>query len=181
MEKGALEALKYPTGKFEIPENITENDISHWIQVLEEFPSRLRALVEGLNDGQLATPYRPGGWTVRQTVHHVADSHHNSYMRFKWALTESTPVIKPYDEKAWAELFDSKTAPIALSLNHLQAVHAKLVYLLKGLSEDDLKRKFVHPDGHMETTLDENIGRYAWHSNHHYAHIHNLMQREGWL
>ncbi|WP_149275169.1 YfiT family bacillithiol transferase [Pareuzebyella sediminis] len=181
MEKSELEALKYPIGKFQVPKSITEEDLSVWITVLEEFPKRLRVLVEGLTEEQLETPYRPGGWSVRQTVHHISDSHHNSYMRFKWALTEDKPVIKPYDEKAWAALFDSKSAPIALSLDHLQAVHAKLVYLLKGLSKESLKKEFVHPDGHIETSLDENIGRYAWHSNHHYAHIQNLIQRRKWL
>lgn len=181
MERSELESFKYPIGKFQIPKSITDEDVSVWIQVLEDFPKKLRVLVEGLTEEQLETPYRPEGWTVRQTVHHISDSHHNSYMRFKWALTEDTPVIKPYDEKAWAALFDSKNAPIALSLDHLQAVHAKLVYLLKGLSKEDLKNKFVHPVGLIETPLDENIGRYAWHSNHHYAHIQNLIQRRGWL
>src|SRR6056297_370868 len=120
MERSKLEALKYPIGKFQIPKSITDEDLLVWIKVLEEFPKKLRVLVEGLTQEQLETPYRPGGWTVRQTVHHISDSHHNSYMRFKWALTEDTPVIKPYDEQAWAALFDSKSAPIALSLDHLQ-------------------------------------------------------------
>ena len=133
-----------------------------------------------MSDAQLNTPYRPEGWTVRQLVHHISDSHHNSYIRFKWALTEDTPTIKAYNEKAWAELFDTRTAPIQLSLDHLSAVHAKLVYLLKGLSEPQLQRSFIHPDGNQETTLKENIARYAWHSNHHFAHIENLLKREGW-
>ncbi|MGB5274393.1 MAG: putative metal-dependent hydrolase, partial [Flavobacteriaceae bacterium] len=117
----------------------------------------------------------------RQLVHHIADSHHNSYIRFKWALTEDRPVIKAYDEKAWAKLFDSRTAPIQMSLDHLTAVHHKLVYLLKGLSPSDLKRTFIHPDSKMETSLEENVGRYAWHGNHHLAHINGLLEREGWL
>lgn len=176
-----LEPLKYPIGKYENPSSITESQLSEWIQILENLPAKLKALVTGLTEEQLETPYRPGGWTVRQTIHHIADSHHNSYIRFKWALTEDKPVIKAYDERAWAALFDTKSAPIALSLNHLGAVHAKLVYLLKGLSNGDLKRKFVHPEGLVETSLDENIGRYAWHSEHHYAHIENLLKRQGWI
>ena len=180
MEKETLEQLRYPIGKFNMPESITENDLKQWITVLENLPQRLSDLVTPLTEQQLETPYRPEGWTVRQLVHHISDSHHNSYIRFKWALTEDTPTIKAYDEKAWAELFDTRTAPIQMSLNHLSAIHAKLVYLLKGLSEEDLQRSFVHPDGNQETTLKENIGRYAWHSNHHYAHIENLIQRKGW-
>lgn len=181
MENQDLEKLKYPIGKYEVPQEITDAQLSEWIETLELLPQRLRDLVENLSIEQLDTPYRPGGWTVRQTVHHIADSHHHSYIRFKWALTEDKPIIKPYDEKAWSDLFDAKSAPITLSLDHLSAVHAKLVYLLKGLSRYHLERKFVHHDGNLETALDENIGRYAWHGNHHYAHIENLLKREGWL
>ena len=181
MENTTLEQLRYPIGKFEKPTNITEAQLQEWISVLESLPQRLENLVKPLNESQLETPYRPGGWTVRQVVHHISDSHHNSYIRFKWALTENDPVIKAYDEKAWAELFDTRTAPIQMSLDHLRAVHAKLVYLLKGLSKEDFKKQFIHPDGNLPTSLDENVGRYAWHSNHHYAHIANLIQREGWL
>lgn len=180
MENNQLEQLRYPIGKFEVPSTITKEQLKEWISVLEHLPQSLYDLVAPLSNIQLETPYRPGGWTVRQLVHHISDSHHNSYIRFKWALTEDNPVIKPYDEKAWANLFDTKTAPIQMSLDHLKAVHAKLVYLLKGLSADDLQRKFIHPDGNAESTLEVNIGRYAWHSNHHYAHIANLAQREGW-
>ncbi len=151
-----------------------------WINILEHYPNKLELLVNELSTTQLETPYRPGGWTVRQVIHHVADSHNHSYIRFKWALTEETPIIKPYLEKEWAELFDTRTAPIELSLNHLRAVHAKLVYLLKGLSSSDLKSSFIHPESNESTTIVENIGRYAWHGNHHYSHIKNLLQREGW-
>lgn len=111
----------------------------------------------------------------------MADSHHNSYIRFKWGLTEDSPVIKAYNEKAWANLFDTKSAPIELSLAHLSAVHAKLVYLLKGLTSEDLKRTFEHPESGDITRLDENVGRYAWHSQHHLAHIENLLKRNSWL
>ncbi|WP_127142006.1 YfiT family bacillithiol transferase [Flagellimonas marinaquae] len=180
MEKDTMEQLRYPIGRFELPKKITKEDIDAWIFVLEQLPERLSRMVGPLTDAQLNTPYRPQGWTVRQLVHHISDSHHNSYIRFKWALTEDTPTIKAYNEKAWAELFDTRTAPIQLSLDHLSAVHAKLVYLLKGLSEEQLQRGFIHPDGNQETTVKENIARYAWHSNHHFAHIENLLKREGW-
>ncbi len=180
MDDNKLEQLRYPIGKFQVPVTITDAHISEWIAVLEALPSELQALVKDLTDVQLETPYRPGGWTVRQLVHHIPDSHHNSYIRFKWAMTEETPLIKAYDENAWSNLFDAKTAPIQMSLDHLSAVHAKLVYFLKGLSRKDLKRSFMHPEGEVITSLEENIGRYAWHGSHHYAHIENLLKREGW-
>ncbi len=180
MENNELEQLKYPIGKFEKPEQITHEQIREWIHILEMIPEELDNLVKGLTDEQLETPYRPGGWTVRQTVHHIADSHHNSYIRFKWALTENDPVIKAYDEKAWAELFDTKTAPIQFSLDHLKAVHGKLVYLLKGLSSVQLQKTFIHPHSNAQVSLDENIGTYAWHGRHHFAQIFNLIERKGW-
>lgn len=180
MEKYDLKQLRYPIGHYEIPTVITPKHLKGWLVILEHLPQRFENLANPLSEEQLETPYRPEGWTVRQVIHHVSDSHHHSYTRFKWALTEDNPVIKPYFEKEWAQLFDAKTAPIQMSLDHLKAVHAKLVYLLKGLSDEDLKRKFTHPDGDEETTLAENIGRYAWHGRHHFAHIENLVKREGW-
>ncbi|MEK6154782.1 YfiT family bacillithiol transferase [Flavobacteriaceae bacterium 3-367] len=175
------EQLRYPIGKFEAPGSITETHIGEWISALEALPKRLEALVKGLSEEQLDTPYRPEGWTVRQVIHHTADSHHHSYIRFKWALTEDKPVIKPYDQNGWSSLFDARTAPIQMSLDHLKAVHAKLVYLLKGLSPLDLEREFVHPEGGVTTSLKENIGRYAWHGNHHFAHIENLLKDKRWV
>ena len=180
MESQDLEKLRYPIGKFARPANISQEIIEEWIDKLDTYPSQLRNLVQDLNEEQLATPYRQGGWQVGQLVHHIADSHHNSYIRFKWALTEDKPVIKVYDEKRWAELHDSRTAPISNSLDHLQVIHTKLVYLLRGLNRTDLKREFIHPDGNVVTTLEENIGRYVWHGQHHYTHIANLIAREGW-
>lgn len=175
-----MDHLRYPIGQPNIPKNISSKNISEWITVLEDFPSRLELLVNNLSEKQLNTPYRDGGWTIRQVVHHCADSHHNSYTRFKWALTEDKPVIKAYYEDRWAELFDSKSAPIQLSLNSLKALHAKWVYFLKGLTEDDLNKHFIHPDGFEDVGLKENIGIYAWHCNHHYTHIENLLKRKGW-
>lgn len=179
--ENSIEHLKYPIGQFNCPEEITPSHLSTWIQTLEDFPKDLAHLVEHLTDEQLDTPYRQGGWTVRQVVHHVSDSHHHSYIRFKWALTEDKPVIKYYYEQFWAELPDAKHAPIQMSLDHLSAVHYKLVYLLKTLSEDDLNKSFIHPEHNEEVVLKKNIGIYAWHSKHHYAHIKNLLERNGWL
>ncbi|RNC89476.1 MAG: putative metal-dependent hydrolase [Allomuricauda sp.] len=180
MEKETLEKLRYPIGKYEIPDPITDKHLEEWISILENLPQRLSTLVEPLSEAQLETPYRPGGWTVRQVIHHVSDSHHHSYIRFKWALTEDNPTIKPYLQSGWAELFDSRIAPIQMSLDHLKVVHHKLVYLLRGLSREQLQRKFTHPEDNSETSLLENIGRYVWHGNHHFAHINNLIHREGW-
>ena len=176
-----LEHLKYPIGKAIIPASISSDHIKEWIKILEEFPNKITTLVKNLDDKQLDSPYRPEGWTVRQVIHHLADSHHNSYTRFKWALTEEEPTIKAYFEERWAELHDSKSAPILLSLNALASTHAKLIYLLIGLSQDELEKKFIHPDNNEEVSLKENIGIYAWHSKHHYAHIENLMIRKGWI
>ena len=180
MENDPFEQLKYPIGKAIIPEIVSGNDVNTWIGVLDSFPGKLRLITQFLTDEQLDTPYRPGGWTIRQEVHHVVDSHFNSYLRFKWALTEDKPVIKAYREDLWAGLHDYN-APIELSLKALESLHAKLVYLLKGLSNNDLKRTFIHPETQKEVALDKNIGIYAWHSQHHYAHIENLMKRKGWL
>ena len=175
-----LEQLKYPIGQFECPANISKEHLDDWIKTLEDFPTNLANLVDGLSDEQLDTPYRPGGWTIRQVVHHVSDSHHHSYIRFKWALTEDTPTIKYYFEQFWAELPDAKFAPIQMSLDHLSAVHFKLVYLLRSLSDSDLDKSFIHPEHNEEVKLRKNVGIYAWHSKHHYAHIKNLLDRKGW-
>lgn len=175
-----LEKLKYPIGHFNCPENISNEDIEKWIQVLDTLPERLSNLVNSFSEEQLNTPYRDGGWTVRQVIHHIADSHHHSYTRFKWALTENTPLIKVYEEKKWSELIDAKTAPISLSLSYLTALHAKLVYLLNRLTKDDIERSYIHPDGNVIVSVAQNIGKYAWHSNHHFAHIKNLADRKGW-
>jgi hypothetical protein len=172
--------LRYPIGQFEAPEIITEATKNEWIQTLADFPLQLENLVKDLSDAQLDTPYRDGGWTIRQVVHHCSDSHHHSYIRFKWALTEDQPVIKAYHEGEWAKLFDTKTAPIQMSIDHLKAVHFKLVYLLRGLSDKDLERSFVHPESGDTVVLRKNIGIYAWHCNHHYAHIESLLIRKGW-
>ena len=175
-----LDTLRFPIGPFNCPDHISKKHIQEWIAILEQFPNRLEQLVDSLNDEQLDTTYRLNGWTIRQVVHHVADSHHHSYIRFKWALTEDKPVIKYYYEHLWAELDDAKHAPIDLSINHLKSIHLKLVYLLKGLSDLDLNKSFIHPEHNEEVMLKKNIGIYAWHCNHHFAHIENLIKRESW-
>ena len=181
MTEEELEKLKYPIGKHTTPEIINSKQIMEWISILEDFPKQLKALVENLSAEQLDTPYRLGGWTVRQVVHHLADSHQNSYTRFKWALTENKPIIKAYFEERWAETHEGKSAPIHLSLNVLTALHAKWTYLLKGLTPQELNQIFIHPDGNEEVSLSENIGIYAWHSVHHFSQIHKLKKRKGWV
>lgn len=171
MTTDQLEKLKYPIGKFKSPESITQKHLDDWIGVLETLPSKVAALVSDLNEAQLKSSYRPGGWNIRELVHHLADSHHNSYTRFKWTLTEHNPVIKAYDENLWAQLIDTQTAPIELSVSYLYALHAKLVYLLKRLTAEQLERIFIHPDDNSRTSLKENMGKYAWHSEHHLKHI----------
>lgn len=176
-----LEKLKYPIGKPKIPSEISEDQLNDWIKVIEDFPSKLEKLVQDLDKKQLNTCYRENGWTIRQVIHHCADSHTNSYIRFKWTLTEDKPIIKPYYEERWAALFDSKKAPISLSINLLKSLHAKWVYLLKGLNLNDFEKAFIHPESNAMVSLAQNVGIYAWHCNHHYAHILNLIHRENWI
>lgn len=180
MNEQELEALRYPIGHFIPHQAVSDQQLSDWIAELEALPIKLRDVVSGMSADRLDTPYRPGGWTVRQVVHHVSDSHHNSYIRFKWGLTEDNPTIKAYDEKAWADLFDSRSGPVGPSLDHLEAIHTKLVFLLRGLDREDLRRTFTHPDTGVASTLEENISRYAWHGNHHLAHIESLVARKAW-
>lgn len=170
--------LRYPIGYFNTQIGISDILIENWINVIEMTPSLLRNAVKGLNDEQLDTPYRPGGWTVRQVVHHLPDSHLNSYVRFKLALTEDTPTIKPYMEDKWAELPDSKL-PVEISLKLLEGLHNRWVNLLRSLGPDDLGKTFLHPDS-GEISLGLNIGLYAWHCQHHLAHINSLRERQGW-
>jgi len=175
-----MEDLKYPIGKFEIIEPIATEDLNEWIDILDTLPKKLTELTQNLDQDQLDTPYRDGGWTIRQVVHHLADSHYNSYIRFKWTLTEDQPVIKAYYEDRWAGLHDYE-APIEWSLDAIKSLHKKWVYLLKGLDSKALKRTFIHPEGNRIISLEKNIGLYAWHSEHHLAHIRNLLKRKGWL
>lgn len=164
--------LQYPIGTFECPKLITDHHISNWIRDIEELPAKIIDLVSDFTEETLETRYRPDGWTARQVIHHIHDSHHHGYIRFKWALTEDEPLIKAYDEAKWAALFDTRTAPVSLSLDMIKALHAKWVFFLKGLSNEDLKKTFLHPDGNVTISLAEDIGIYAWHGNHHLAHLH---------
>ncbi|MBS1800699.1 MAG: bacillithiol transferase BstA [Acidobacteria bacterium] len=169
---------RYPIGKFERPVTITAEDRHGAISVLAELPEMLRNAVEGLDSGQLNTPYREGGWTVRQLVHHIADSHINAFIRMRLALTEDWPVIKPYDEKAWATLHDS-AAPVEWSLALVESLHARWVMLLQSLTEEQWQRGYKHPENGPQT-LDAVALMYAWHSRHHIAHITHLRAHEGW-
>ena len=171
--------LRYPIGKFERPERLTESERRAAIQQIEQAPARLRAAVAGLNDQQLDTPYRPGGWTIRQTIHHVADSHMNAFSRFKLALTEDVPTIKPYLEARWAELADSK-APIAPSLALLDGLHQRWLALLHSLAPADWSREYLHPEHNKKISLDQTLALYSWHGRHHTAHITSLRERNSW-
>lgn len=175
-----IESLKFPIGKFEKPQEITQSHVNIWIKDIENFPDRLFHEVQDLSEGQLDTPYKPEGWTIKQVVHHVADSHMNSFIRIKLALTENNPVIKPYLEEKWAELPDSKNYPLQTSLNIIEALHERWSYLLKQLTEEDLNKTFIHPESNKEFTIKEMVGFYAWHSNHHLAHISTLKKSKNW-
>jgi len=172
--------LRYPIGKFSYPDSVSDKQRAQYIDAIERTPAELRAGVRGLDARQIDTPYRPGGWTVRQVAHHVPDSHINAYVRFKLALTEDTPTIKPYREAKWAELGDTRNVPLDTSLDLLDALHERWVALIRSLSSDDHRRTFVHPDHGKTFTLDQALALYAWHGRHHTAHITSLRVREGW-
>ena len=176
----AMEAdLRYPIGKFQRPEILTEAQRREFIDAIAAAPARMTAAVAGLSAAQLDTPYRPGGWTVRQLVHHVPDSHMNAYMRCKLALTENEPTIKPYDEGAWAELVDSKSA-IEPSLALLGNLHERWVLLLRSLGPSDWPRKYRHPEHGAMMSLETTLALYSWHGRHHVAHITSLCERNSW-
>ena len=165
-----MEELRYPIGRFIAPQTIDDDQVRRWTAEIEALPSELRSVVETLDTTQLETPYRPGGWTARQVVHHIADSHLNSLVRFKWALTEDRPTIKTYYEDRWAALPDYTEVPVEVSLRLIEALHARWVGFLRTLNSDDLDREFIHPDLGV-VRLAENLGIYAWHGKHHLEHI----------
>ena len=171
---------RYPVGKFSFETPIAESDRPQLIAIVAETPGNLRNAVAGLSRDQLETPYRPGGWTVKQVAHHVPDSHMNAYCRFKLALTEDEPTIKPYNESAWAELADSRRVPIEVSLALLDGLHFRWVALLRSMEPADFRRGLRHPEHGKVLTLDQMLGLYAWHGRHHVAHITALRKREGW-
>jgi hypothetical protein len=174
------EDLRYPVGKFSRPSRVSAEERKAFVDQIAGTPEELRRAVSSLDERQLGTPYRPGGWTVRQVVHHVPDSHLNSYVRFKLAVTEDEPTIKPYDEARWAELEDGSRAPIETSLQLLEALHERWVMFLRSLSPEQCARTFRHPALGL-VTVDQNIALYAWHGRHHVAHITRLREREGWI
>jgi hypothetical protein len=171
--------VRYPIGKFSWAGTQTVEERNRRVDEIAATPGWMRKAVGGLSNAQLDTPYRDGGWTVRQVVHHVPDSHLNSYIRFKFALTENEPTIKPYDEAQWAELIDGRTAPIEPSLSLLEGLHHRWTLFLRSLSGEDVKRRFHHPELGV-VTIDQYIALYAWHGKHHVAHITSLRERKGW-
>jgi hypothetical protein len=170
---------RYPVGRFAVDSSVTAEKRHAWIRQIAETPAALRAAVAGLSDRQLDTPYRPGGWTARQVLHHVPDSHLNAYCRFKLALTEHNPTIKPYDEAAWANVADTARTPPEVSLSLLDALHHRWVILLESLNARDFERPLFHPDNGA-ITLDWLLQLYAWHGRHHTAHITELRKQKGW-
>jgi len=170
---------RYPIGRFAHPGEVSDDDLARWTGRIEALPGELRAAVDGLGEAQLDTRYRPGGWTLRQVVHHLPDSHLNAYVRFKWALTEDEPAIKVYDEARWAELADTRLTPVATSLDLLAHLHQRWVTLIRALDGDQLARRFLHPEwGAVD--LAHAVGSYAWHGRHHLAHVTTTREREGW-
>lgn len=171
---------RYPIGKFERRDTLTPAERRACIDQIAAVPQKMREAVRGLTDEQLDTPYREGGWTVRQVVHHLPDAHVNGYTRTKLALTEDSPTIKPYDEASWAKLADSRDTAIETSLLLLEALHARWVGLLRSMRDADFRRTFHHPEHHRDFTLDELVALHAWHGRHHVAHITSLRDRMGW-
>ena len=178
-DDGNLESLRYPIGRFREDPQPTPEKHQQWIDLIEALPRELRALVQGLSDRRLDTPYRPGGWTIRQVVHHLADSHMNGYIRTKLAVTEDVPTVKPFDEEAWATLPDSRVAPSEVSLRLLEGLHARWVATLRSLGEPGLLRKLYHPEDGTQT-VSRIIQGFAWHGRHHSAHIAKLRAEMGW-
>ena len=174
-----MDDLRYPVGKFHYDSAAGPEQKQAFLEEIAQTPAKLRSAVAGLDDTQFETPYRPGGWTVRQVVHHVPDSHLNSYVRFKLALTEDEPTIKTYAEDRWAELPDNKATPVEVSLTLLDSLHDRWVRLLRSLTPEQWKRSFRHPElGPM--TLEKTLALYAWHGRHHVAHITELRKRMSW-
>ena len=178
MEENSLEALKYPIGKFQWPDEPSMEDIRGWIHEIELFPEQLSQVVTQLSPERYQSPYRPDGWTVQQLVHHIADSHLNSYIRFKWALTEEAPTIKAYNEKTWADTPEIEQTPIQVSVDLLKALHKRWVFLLRQMQASDWNKTFIHPESGKVYSLGATAGLYAWHGKHHLAHITRLMEQQ---
>lgn len=176
----SIEKLKFPIGSLDTNPEQSEANRTKWKATIAALPQKLRAAVEYLNEEQLNTPYRPDGWTVRQVVHHVADSHMNAYIRFHWAMTEDEPIIKAYDQDGWAHMSDGLTAPLEPSLMIVDGIHLRLSYLLDRMTDEDFDKMLVHPDWKEPLSLGFMLSMYAWHSEHHLAHITHLAKRMSW-
>lgn len=174
-----MQDLRYPIGEY-ITQPFSEKLFGEWLIDIKNLPQHLENTIQDLDEAQLDTPYREGGWTVKQLVHHVADSHMNAYIRFKLGLTENNPVIKPYEEKLWAEMADTKNLPVNISVTLLHALHARWYEVLKNMNREDLEKTVFHPEHKKEMTLWYLLGMYSWHSRHHVAHITSLREREKW-
>lgn len=179
MSPEILAALRYPVGKFSFPENIDQQQLHQWIDDISNCPFQIESAVESLTASQLSYIYRPEGWNIRQVVHHCADSHMNSLIRFKLSLTENTPTVKPYDEAAWAKLPDTQEHDIQDSISILKGVHARWTHLLKSMSEDDFQKSFRNPENNKLYSLGVATALYAWHGKHHTAHIHQALEHKG--
>lgn len=172
--------LRHPIGRFNYDGNSSRAGINASLAAIDALPQQIRAAVAGLDEAQLNTPYREGGWTPREVVHHVADSHMNAYVRCKFALTEDTPTIKPYDEAEWAKLADVKSVPVEVSLKLIEALHVRWVALLKAMPDADFERCYIHPNHNRSVPMREVVALYAWHGRHHTAHVKALRERNGW-
>jgi len=180
MNESAPDSMRYPIGKFERPEKFRKGDTKRFIREIDRFPKRLKDAVKTLSPEQLDTPYRDGGWTVRQLVNHCADSHMNAFCRFRLALTEDNPTIKAYDQDKWGQLIDSRTADVKFSLNILASLHKRWTLLMKSFEKEDFLKTFRHPEEGRDIPLFEAIALYGWHCNHHLAHVTSLKSRKGW-
>lgn len=180
MREASVTDLRYPIGKFAYDGALTDARRAACVARISAAPAALRAAVAGLSDAQLDTPYRPDGWTVRQVVHHVPDSHLNAYVRMRLALTEDVPTIKPYEEARWAELPDARTLPVEVSLALLEALHVRWTALLRTFGAVEGARQLRHPEHGRLMTIDELLALYAWHGEHHVAHVTSLRDRSGW-
>lgn len=175
-----LQDKKFPIGEFQEPKTNCDIELDSHIQVIKNFPGKLKNLIENFSEEQLDTRYREGGWTVKQLINHLADSHGNSFFRFKLALTEDNPTIKPYDEAKWAELQDSRNTSEKSAMRMIKGIHQRWAVLLKSLTNKQFERTFHHPEKEKDYNLRYYLALYAWHCNHHFAHIENLKKEKGW-
>lgn len=175
-----MQSLQYPIGKY-IEQPFSETQLKEWLLDIQSLPMQMEHAISDLDEAQFDTPYREGGWTIKQVVHHVADSHMNAYIRFKLGLTESKPNIKTYEEKEWAKMVDTANLPINISITLLHALHIRWNEILRHMTVEDFKRELYHPGHKTHMTLWYLLGMYAWHSRHHVAHITSLREREGWI